>query len=145
MNIFTTDHLLCLWFSFHISLEYFEQSQYGVCCVGGSEGTLFRYLTPYILVYMYRRFGVTVCLSLHFTPWRLGLRVLPKHQFLYNTSPCFTAVCFTLFCYNVPCQFTPFLNLCALIFCLTTFSWLNSIMLISYFWWDSLFLLCLFD
>jgi len=48
-------------------------------------------------------------------------------------SSCFTPNRFTPFYFNTPCQFTPFLNLCSLIFGLTPFGWLCSITLIAYF------------
>jgi hypothetical protein len=47
---------------------------------------------------------------------------LPPGKFRQSTpSPCFTSVRFTPFCFNSPCQFTPLLNLRALIPDLTPF------------------------
>jgi hypothetical protein len=37
--------------------------------------------------------------------------------------------CFMPFCFNTACQYTPLLNVCPLIFGLTYFGWLCSVML----------------
>ena len=57
--------------------------------------------------------------------------IRPQHKdilyFNYTSTTCFTPVCFTPFCSNTPCQFKH-INLRSLIFCLTQFDWLLSIM-----------------
>ena len=51
-------------------------------------------------------------------------------------SHCFTSDCFTHFFFNAPSQFTSLISLPSLIFGLTPFGWLQSIMLTHYFWWE---------
>ena len=54
-----------------------------------------------------------------------------------NTSRhCFTSLCFTPFCFNAPCQFTPFRNLCPLIFGVTIFDWFISMYLSLFLLWE---------
>jgi len=52
--------------------------------------------------------------------------------FKCTPSHCFTWICFTPFSFNIPCQFTSLVNIPTLIFSLTPFGWLHSIMLTHY-------------
>ena len=56
--------------------------------------------------------------------------------FKCTPSHCFTCLCFTPFFFNAPCQFASLVNIPTLIFSLTPFGWLHSIMLTHYIWWE---------